>query len=416
MRAPTDRPVVRLLASHALAATAMSLPWPWLLVLVWDETHDPTLLGVAAAARMVPYVVCSWWAARLGDRHRRDVVVRATIWARLLLLGAVAVATGLDRPFVAVALAALAVAVATPAYPALAAAMPEAAKGDADRATQLLVTIEVASFVVGPAIGGLLLAVPGAIAPLSVVATACALALLAGVRLSPAARRTTESGGTWSALRRSAPIRRALVLMAVLNLVDASVGVTLLLLARGDWTGWWTSGTAYGVASGALGFGALAAPVLARCGSGLAGRSRWGVLLMAVGVLTAAVSPSVGWALVPLLLAGAAAVHAESAATGVVQVEGPDDVRASLFGVADACMVAAALVGALVAPTLADRLGPETVLVVLGLVAVASALVVQGTESQTQARPSTTVPSTSSSVSTDVESPTEIRSSDVRSA
>jgi MFS family permease len=416
MGAPTDRPVVRLLASHALAATAMSLPWPWLLVLVWDETHDPTLLGVAAAARMVPYVVCSWWAARLGDRHRRDVVVRATIWARLLLLGAVAVATGLDRPFVAVALAALAVAVATPAYPALAAAMPEAAKGDADRATELLVTIEVASFVVGPAIGGLLLAVPGAIAPLSVVATACALALLAGVRLSPAARRTTESGGTWSALRRSAPIRRALVLMAVLNLVDASVGVTLLLLARGDWTGWWTSGTAYGVASGALGFGALAAPVLARCGSSLAGRSRWGVLLMAAGVLAAAVSPSVGWALVPLLLAGAAAVHAESAATGVVQVEGPDDVRASLFGVADACMVAAALVGALVAPTLADRLGPETVLVVLGLVAVASALVVKGPESQTQARPSTTVPSTSSSVSTDVESPTEIRSSAVRSA
>jgi MFS family permease len=308
------------------------------------------------------------------------------------------------------------VAVATPAYPALAAAMPEAAKGDADRATELLVTIEVASFVVGPAIGGLLLAVPGAIAPLSVVATACALALLAGVRLSPAARRTTESGGTWSALRRSAPIRRALVLMAVLNLVDASVGVTLLLLARGDWTGWWTSGTAYGVASGALGFGALAAPVLARCGSSLAGRSRWGVLLMAAGVLAAAVSPSVGWALVPLLLAGAAAVHAESAATGVVQVEGPDDVRASLFGVADACMVAAALVGALVAPTLADRLGPETVLVVLGLVAVASALVVKGPESQTQARPSTTVPSTSSSVSTDVESPTEIRSSAVRSA
>ena len=67
------------------------------------------------------------------------------------------------------------------------------------------------------------------------------------------------------------------------------------------------------VSDAALGFGALLAPALLRCGSGRAGRSRWGVLLMAAGVLGAAASPTVMWAVVPLLLAGAAAVHAESA-------------------------------------------------------------------------------------------------------
>ena len=62
---------------------------PWLLVLVWDETHSPALLGLTAAARMLPYVACSWWAARVGDRHRRDRVVRATLIGRLVLLAGV---------------------------------------------------------------------------------------------------------------------------------------------------------------------------------------------------------------------------------------------------------------------------------------------------------------------------------------
>ncbi|MGA8248470.1 MAG: hypothetical protein WB797_16310, partial [Nocardioides sp.] len=169
-------PVARLLGSHALASVAMSLPWPWLLVLVWDRTHSPDLLGLAAAARMLPYVACSWWAARFGDRIRRDVVIRVTLTARVVLLAGVPCAVGLHQVGVAVVLAALAIAVATPAYPALAAAMPAAAGPAAERATDVLVTIEVASFVVGPAVGGLLLAVPPLVAPASVAGTAAALA------------------------------------------------------------------------------------------------------------------------------------------------------------------------------------------------------------------------------------------------
>jgi hypothetical protein len=411
-----DRRVVRLLASHALAATAMSLPWPWLLVLVWDATHSPALLGLAAAARMLPYVACSWWAGRIGDRHRRDRVVRVTIALRLLLLAAVPLAVAVDRLGLAVGLAAAAVAAATPAYPALAAAMPDAAGGGAERATDALVTIEVASFVVGPAIGGLLIFSPAAVASLAVGATAVSLALMAGIRLSPPTRRTSGSGGTWAALRRSPPIRRAMALMALLNLVNASVGVTLLLLARGHWTAGWSDDTAYGVASGALGFGALLAPALVRCGSGWAGRSRWGVVLMAAGVLGAAVSPSIPWAVLPLLLTGAAAVHAESAATAVVQVEADDDVRASLFGLADACMVGAALVGAMVAPTLAEAFGPETLLVAAALVAGAAVLTARGMDPTGHALPSTAVAPMSSSVSTEAVSPDAVSSATVRSA
>lgn len=417
MRAPVNR----LLGSHALAAIAMSLPWPWLLVLVWDETHSPGLLGLAAAARMLPYVVCSWWAARVGDRRRRDLVVRATVVARLALLAGVPAAVALDQVAAAVALAALAVAVATPAYPALAAAMPDAAGEDSARATDLLVTIEVASFVVGPAFGGVLLGVPELIAPLTVAGLLGALALLAGVRLAPAQGRTSpRRGGTWATVRASAPIRRSLVLMSLLNLVLAAVGVTLVLMARGTWTGWWTSDTAYGVASGALGFGALAAPSLARCGSTAWSRSRAGVLLLGAALAVVAVSPTVLWALLPLVLAGAAAVHAESAATGVVQQEADDEVRASLFGVADACMVGAAMLGALAAPALAAAAGPPVLVGALALLAVATTAVTarpgETLAEVSHLRPTTTVPPISSSVSRATASPAAPKSSAVRSA
>jgi hypothetical protein len=147
---------------------------------------------------------------------------------------------------------------------------------------------------------------------------------------------------------------------------------------------------------------------------------RAGVLLMGGALVAVSVSPTVLWALLPLLLAGAAAVHAESAATGVVQHEADDDVRASLFGLADACMVGAAMLGALVAPVLAGAVGPAVMLGTLAVVAVATTAVtvrrVEPVAQVAQLRPTTTVPPMSSSVSTSTTSPADAKSSVVRSA
>lgn len=61
-------PAVRLLAGHALAATAMSMPWPVLLAEVWNRTGSDTWLGVAGAARLLPYVLLSAAAGMVADR------------------------------------------------------------------------------------------------------------------------------------------------------------------------------------------------------------------------------------------------------------------------------------------------------------------------------------------------------------
>jgi len=238
--------------------------------------------------------------------------------------------------------------------------------------------------------------------------------LMRGLRLAAATRSGDGAVGTWATVRGSAAIRRALTFMALLNLLDVTVGLTLLLLAQGSWIGHLEEDTAYGLASGALGFGALAAPALVRCGADTVGRARIGILVMGAGVLATAGSPSVLWALLPLGIAGAASVHAESAATVIIQTEAPDEVRAAMFGVADACMVGAAMVGALLAPAVAEAVTPQLLLLALAAVAGGSAAILR--RHPAQARPVTAVPAISSSVSTDVENPAEASSPAVRSA
>ena len=366
------------IASHAVAAVGMSLPWPLLVLLVWERAGDGWVLGVAGAARMLPYVALSWAAGRLADRYARDRIVRLTLLARLGLLFGVAAALAVGQTWLALVAATLAIAVATPAYPALAAAMPGLAGRQTERATSLLVTCEVASFVVGPALGGLLLA--PATRPLvpwvAVVCLVAAWVLFDGVRLpAPLGAADTKAGGVLAALRASAVLRGAVAAVAVVNAVAASVGLALLPLS-GAWDGV-SEGTAFGIATGALGFGALGGPLLGR----IAGR--WGLgprvwLFVLAGCLVGVAASSSLWVAVPLLvLAGAAAVQVEIVATAYVQGAAPDRLRASVLGLTDTAMVAAALVGALVAPVLAGALGPRVVVLIAAAGSVAAVAMVR---------------------------------------
>src|SRR4051794_38467351 len=100
----------------------MSLPWPLLLVLVWDRVDGAPradlLLGLAGAARMLPYVLLSWAGGMLADRFPRDRLLRLSLVARVLLLGLVALGVLSGRLVPAVLAASAAVACGTPAYPA----------------------------------------------------------------------------------------------------------------------------------------------------------------------------------------------------------------------------------------------------------------------------------------------------------
>ncbi len=359
----------RVIASHALAALAVALPWPLLLVLVDERSDDPLLLGLVGAARMLPYVLFSWATARLADAMRRDLIVRVTLVLRAALLTGAAVAVTVDHVWVAVAACTLTVAVGTPAYPAQVAAMPGIAGVQRLRATDLLVTIEVAAFVVGAAIGGLLLhpATRGVLPWVPAVMTLAALLLILRVSM-PAPLRVSGGGARpspYAALRAAPAAMRAIAVMAAINLVIALVAIALLPMALDTWS---SDAAGYGLATGVLGFAAFGAPVLRRLGRSAEHSIRWGLLLLALGLLLVIPAPSLGWSLAPLSLAGAATVSIEAGATALLQEHVGDEVRASILGLNDTVIIAAALVGSLVAPVAVAVVGGGLLLAFLALV------------------------------------------------
>jgi MFS family permease len=389
-------PPARVVVAHALAAVAMSMPWPLLIDEVWRRTHDDTLLGVTGAARLLPYVALSWLVARLADRFARSRVIRGTLLLRIALLGAGAlvsspVGTGWlgasSAQTASVILATAVVAAATPAYPAAAAGMPALSGDENDRWTQALVTVEVGSFVVGPALGGALVGRLSVAAVFGVAAlsTVAALGLLRTVRMPRPGRSGAAAGdpGATDAARApgapgaapkppalSAQAWCAIGVMVVLNAAMSGLGLLLVPLAETEWGDL----TAYGPAVAALGIGAAATPVIA---SALQLHTSGRSILWFVGAtLMVGGSPGLAVATLPLVVAGGASVRAEALATEALQSAVPDERRAAALGIGDTAMVAAALVASAVAPHVTTMVGvrPHGVAVGLGVAASAALL------------------------------------------
>lgn len=360
---------VRLLASHALAATAMAMPWPALLAEVWATTGSDTWLGLAGAARMLPYVLLSAAAGMLADRFRRITVIRTSTALRAALLLGCGAATTHHLLGLAVVLAVVTIAAGTPAYPAAVATMPALAGGrHSARLTDLLVTAEVTAFVVGPALGGVFL---GAGSGSWSVLASGGLALLAWPLLtgltsaSLASEPVDQDRGRVLTVLASPGVPLAIAVVAVVNFAEAAASVGLLGLSDGRWG---EGDQSFGIATAALGFGSLAAPLL-----GLLIRRRASLLVTGAALAAAGVAPGVAVAVAPIALVGAAGTVVECASTDVLQRAVPDHVRAFSLGLTDMVMVLAALLGALVAPWTVSLVGPVTLFVGLGVLVAAAA-------------------------------------------
>jgi predicted MFS family arabinose efflux permease len=300
---------------------------------------------------MLPFVVLSWFAGLVADRVRRDHVVRSGLWVRLALALASAVAAAGGRTWLAVALSTLSVAVSLPAYPALAAGLPSVARARSAAAVEVLVTVEVGSFVVGGALGGLMLQ-PATrpwlpVAP--AVLTLLAIILFRGVALAgPPSSSSPGLRGAYRVLLGSPAARGAVAVMCAINLVGAFVALALLPLARDSWD---AGAEGYGLATAVLGFAGLGAP-LARVVGGRTARQALNRMmpLLAAAVLLLVPATGVSEALPALAVLGVLSVGAEARATRILTRSVPDSVRATVLGINDAAIVAAAMLGTLVAP------------------------------------------------------------------
>ncbi len=424
-----NRPLVRLLVGEWVSSIGDWLYLVAILVLVYQVTSDPVVLGILGAARVLPYVVLSVPAGIIVDRFDRRLVLLVTDLARGALMVVIAILVAAGGPlWLTLALVVLSTCFATFFGPAIGAYLPalvadEAQLGPANSAWS---TLDHLAFVVGPAIGGILIATGGLV--LSFVLNAVSFGVVAlvlarlpanlpggGIARGPAeptpatapaepadavgSSEPVEAPGTSIAASTPSPagqaLRAALAPLAGLTLISmvgsvagGGLSVLTVVIAVGDLhggeeaTGFLNAGLGAGGLAGALIAGALVlrpslAPVLAG-----------GSVVLGVGLAALGYAPSLVLAMAALAVAAAGALLVEVTSTTVLQRVVPDAVRGRTLGVLETTSTIAYAAGAFALPILAGALGTGPVLAAVGVAVVAAGLAGTALAAAADRRPS----------------------------
>jgi MFS family permease len=337
-----------------------------------------TDVGLVALVRLLPAAVVAPFAALLGDRFRRRRIMVAADLARACAMGGAAAAVFAGAPAgVVYALAVLTAVTGTAFAPAQSALLPSLARTPEEltAANATSTTLESLAFFVGPALGGLLLAVTSVGAVFTVTASlflASAFVLariqadsrgdpgaepdsivreaLAGFRAITRERRLRLIVGLYGAQTLVAGIMRVLLVVTALQILDLGA-------------------SGVGFLNSANGVGALAGVlvVFAAIGSGrLARMFRFGILLWGVPLTLLGLRPSVFAALVCFTVIGLGNTLVDVAGVTLIQRTAPDEVRARVFGVLESVFLGTIGIGAILAPLLTSAFGPRGALEAAG--------------------------------------------------
>ena len=154
-------PLTRLLLGEFVSSIGDWLYLVALVVLVYEQTQDPVILGIVGAARMLPYIVLSIPAGVIADRFDRRMVLLVSDLARAVCMVVMGVLVALDGPLVLIAaVAILAACFSTFFYPAIGALVPSLVGDEREfgPANSAWATLDNLAWIVGPGVAGLLLA------------------------------------------------------------------------------------------------------------------------------------------------------------------------------------------------------------------------------------------------------------------
>jgi MFS family permease len=159
-----NRPLARLLGGEFVSAIGDWLYIVALLVVIYQKTGDPLILGVFGAARTLPYILLSIPAGVAADRFDRRMILLITDVARGACMLGMAWLVATDGPIEGlIALSILAACFSTFFYPAIGAYIPNLVTDERQLgpANSAWASLDNLGFVVGPALGGVLLATGG---------------------------------------------------------------------------------------------------------------------------------------------------------------------------------------------------------------------------------------------------------------
>ena len=393
-RVLTNGPLARLLFGEFVSSIGDWLYLVAMLVLIWNESNDPVVLGLIGAARIVPYIVLSVPAGIVADRFDRRLVLLITDVARGVIMLLIAAAVILDMSvWVVVALAIIATCFSAFFSPAIGAYLPSLVKDESELgpANSAWSSLDNLAFFIGPAFAALLLSlgtlsVAFLLNALTFGIVAFVLLRLPSARPKAADKDESESDEGTSVtpkVRQSLrevlrPLARPLAGLAVVNVADGFVfgglGVITVILAV-DVFAVGEAGT--GLLNSAVGVGGIVGAVIA---GALVLRRRLSVPLLAgalalgAGMALLGLVGSFSLALVMIAIASAGALLLEIAAMTLLQRVVPDNVRGRTIGAMETLTVTAYAIGAFVVPVLAAS-QPAAVLVACGIIMAVSGVI-----------------------------------------
>jgi MFS family permease len=344
------------------------------------EQGGARAVGVVGLLRWGIAALASPFAAVLGDRYDRRLVMVASDFVRAALIVAAAAAVWSDaEPAFVYALAALVSVAGTPFRPAEAAYTPLLARtpDELSAANVVAAAIESVGIFVGPALGGLLLAWTSAGTVFLATAGTIFVSglLILGIRGPSVAARAEREGETIAqellagarAIFRDRKVALLVGLFAAQTFVDGLLGVLIAVIALSFLD---AGAAAVGWLNAASGIGGLAGAVVAGAliGRGrLAGDFGLGVLLFGLPLALVPAWRSEGFALLLLAVVGVGNTLADVSGMTLLQRAAPDEVLSRVFGVLEGLLLLTVGLGAIVAPVLLSALGTRGALVVSGL-------------------------------------------------
>jgi MFS family permease len=381
-----------LVAGQTISQTGDWLYGVALIVYVLERTGGSgAWVAATSFVRLLPFVLLGPIGGAIADRYDRKRVMILADFARAATMVVLAVAAGAHAPaWVAIALASISVTFAVPYFPAVNAATPAlVGEEDLTAANSITATIANLTLALGPAVGGVLLAIGSPAVAFAVNGAtflgSAALTAPIRTRLSTAAQEDATAEKSPSLGKRLTEGFRAISSSAdVVLLVVVSIAFTifygqeivLYALAAIERLGLGEAGIGYMFAATGVG-GILAVGLTKRASN----RSRQGAILVlsavAAGIPMIALafvrSPAVAFAL--LLVEGVGFILGDVVATTMLQRILPGEVLGRVLGILDSLMVAGILAGSVIAPLVLRAGGLQVALIVGGAMLVGAGLV-----------------------------------------
>ena len=353
-----------------------------LVVLVVEISGSASAVGGALVARLLP-TIASPLAGVLADRLDRRVVLVASDLVRAVLVLGLVFARDLATIYVLVFLMGLA---RTVFNPTVRAAFPSVVRGgDLTRANALIGGTFSTSIMVGPALGGLLVASIGVEAAFlaDAVTYLVSAILLSTVPLPRPRRESEEQEGFVRELRSGfgyligAPVPLAIVLGAFLTILIINATVPAEVFLAKETFGAGDAG--YGLLVSLWGGGMVLGSAL----MALLGDRINLVLLYFLSIFVGA-SALVGTGLAPVFVLALCALTVEGAATGIdnvatdtiLQKRVPEAVLGRVFSIRFLAYSAGEALAYLVGGLLVDALGPRSTYLLAGVATATAGLLV----------------------------------------